>query len=151
MDMPDRLHFQPVSLDQLAELARLAEAAARRAYAPYSRFFVGAAILLESGEMVAGCNVENASYRLTTCAEQTAIAAAVAQFGPGIRLQAVVVVNLNQSPCQPCGACRQTIAEFAAPEATIMFPGLEGTAVSCTLAELLPGAFQLQLKTVENS
>jgi cytidine deaminase len=128
---------------ELTNLSQAAEAAAHRAYAPYSRFFVGAAILLESGEVVTGCNVENASYRLTCCAEQTAIASAVAQFGPAIRLRAVVVANLNQSACQPCGACRQTIAEFAPPDATIVFPGAEGKASSCTLAELLPGAFVL--------
>jgi cytidine deaminase len=100
----------------LAELARVAEEAAHQAYAPYSRFFVGAAVLLDAGpgegEMVRGCNVENASYRLTTCAEQTAIATAVALYGPRIRLRAVAVHNLNETACQPCGACRQTIAEF---------------------------------------
>jgi len=130
---------------RLAELGRLAEAAAHHAYAPYSRFFVGAAILLESGEMVSGCNVENASYRLTTCAEQTAIAAAVAKFGPEIRIRAVAVHNLNQTACQPCGACRQTIAEFAPASAVISFPGPDGPA-TCTLADLLPSAFQLQGK-----
>jgi cytidine deaminase len=130
---------------QLDELSRLAEAVAHRAYAPYSRFYVGAAILLESGEMLAGCNVENASYRLTTCAEQNAIAAAVARFGPGIRIQALAVHNLNGTPCQPCGACRQTIAEFAAATALIAFPGPDGPA-SCTLAELLPSAFRLEEK-----
>jgi cytidine deaminase len=128
---------------QLAELARLAEVAAHRAYAPYSHFYVGAAILLESGEIVTGCNVENASYRLTTCAEQTAIASAVAQFGPGIRLQAVVVANLNNTACQPCGACRQTIAEFAPPTASITFPGPNAASTTTTLADLLPGAFAL--------
>ena len=127
---------------QLADLTRLAEAAAHRAYAPYSHFFVGAAILLETGEIVTGCNVENASYRLTTCAEQTAIASAVAQFGPTIRVQAVVIANLNQTACQPCGACRQTIAEFAPPTATITFPSATGTTTT-TLADLLPAAFVL--------
>ncbi len=127
---------------QLAELSRLAEAAAHQAYAPYSHFYVGAAILLESGEIVTGCNVENASYRLTTCAEQTAIASAVLQFGPKIRILAVAVQNLNQSACQPCGACRQTIAEFAAPEAVILFPSQSGP-TQCTLADLLPATFHL--------
>ena len=134
---------------QLAELARLAEAAAHKAYAPYSHFYVGAAILLESGEIVTGCNVENASYRLTTCAEQTAIASAVAKFGPGIRIAAVVVANLNETACQPCGACRQTIAEFAPAHATIVFPGPNAITTQTTLADLLPGGFQL--KTVGDS
>ena len=140
--MPDA-PLQPVTTDQLAELSRLAEAVARNAYAPYSQFFVGAALLLESGEIVTGCNVENASYRLTSCAEQAAIARAVAEYGPAIRLRAVVVANLNNTACQPCGACRQTIAEFAPPTATIVFPAAEGNASSCTLADLLPAAFVL--------
>ena len=124
-----------------AELLRQSEAAAHRAYAPYSRFFVGAAILLESGEIVTGCNVENASFRLTTCAEQGAIASAVAAFGPGIRIRAVAVSNLNRAPCQPCGACRQTLAEFAGPDTLIFYPG-EGEE-ACTLADLLPASFRL--------
>jgi cytidine deaminase len=135
-----------VTAAQLAALSRHAEAAARQAYAPYSNFFVGAAILIDtpSGEthIVAGCNVENASYRLTTCAEQTAIASAVLQYGPKIRVRAVAVQNLNQSACQPCGACRQTIAEFAAAEAIILFPSHSGP-TQCTLAELLPASFHL--------
>ena len=133
----------PATPTQLAELSRLAEAAAHRAYAPYSHFFVGAAILLESGQIVTGCNVENASYRLTTCAEQTAIASAVSQYGPAIRIRAVVVANLNQTACQPCGACRQTIAEFAPPDATIVFPAADGPATT-TLADLLPASFTLE-------
>jgi cytidine deaminase len=133
-----------VSADQIRELARLAEAAAHQAYAPYSRFFVGAAVLLESGEIVTGCNVENASYRLTCCAEQTAIARAVAEFGPAIRLRAVAVHNLNATACQPCGGCRQTIAEFAPGDAMVFYPGEGGATRSCTVAELLPGAFKLE-------
>lgn len=131
-----------VSSDQLLELSRLAESVAHRAYAPYSRFFVGAAILLGSGDIVCGCNVENSSFRLTTCAEQNAIAAAVARFGPTIRILAVAVHNLNQSACQPCGACRQTISEFASPAATILYPTAGGTS-TCTLGELLPSSFHL--------
>jgi cytidine deaminase len=132
---------------QLEDLSRAAEAAAHNAYAPYSRFYVGAAILLESGETVIGCNVENASYRLTTCAEQTAIAAAVASLGPGIRIRAVAVHNLAVVSCQPCGACRQTIAEFAPPEALILYPGAEGKPATCTLADLLPSSFKLAVET----
>ena len=132
-----------LSAVQLEELARAAEAAAHQAYAPYSRFFVGAAMLLESGETVVGCNVENASYRLTTCAEQTAICSAVARYGPAIRIRAVAVHNLNATACQPCGACRQTIAEFAPPDAVIVYPGPDGKPATCTLAELLPSSFKL--------
>lgn len=133
-----------ITPDQSSQLQAAAEAAARHAYAPYSKFFVGAAILLESGEIVSGCNVENASYRLTTCAEQTAIASAVAIHGPSIRISAVTVHNLNQTACQPCGACRQTIAEFAPLTATISYPGTGGKFVTCTLADLLPSAFSLE-------
>ena len=129
--------------DQLSALARLAEEAAHHAYAPYSRFRVGAAVLLESGESVSGCNVENASFRLTTCAEQSAIAQAVTRFGPEIRLLAVAVHNLNRTASEPCGACRQTIAEFSRPDATILFPGEAGITRTCTLADLLPSSFKL--------
>jgi cytidine deaminase len=128
---------------QLEELSHKAEAAAQNAYAPYSRFYVGAALLLESGEIVIGCNVENASYRLTTCAEQTAIAAAVAAHGPAIRILAIAIYNRNQTACQPCGACRQTIAEFAAPEAIVLYPGAYEIE-RCTLADLLPATFKLE-------
>jgi cytidine deaminase len=132
----------PPTEAEITDLALHAERAAHNAYAPYSKFFVGAAILLESGEIVTGCNVENASYRLTTCAEQTAIAAAVGSFGPKIRLRAIAIHNLNNTACQPCGACRQTIAEFADPATLILFPGPSGPA-SCTLADLLPQSFSL--------
>ncbi len=128
----------PAELDRLTAAAA---AVAHHAYAPYSNFFVGAAILLESGQIVTGCNVENASYRLTSCAEQAAIASAVALHGPNIRIRAVVVANLAQVPCQPCGACRQTIAEFASPSTLIAFPGPAGALTTCTLADLLPAAF----------
>ena len=130
---------------RLAELSARAEAAARNAYAPYSRFSVGAALLLESGEIVTGCNVENASYRLTTCAEQTAIAAAVAMHGPAIRIRAVAVHNLNDTACQPCGACRQTIAEFAGEDTVVVYPAGNGRRERCTLGELLPATFKLDI------
>ncbi len=130
---------------QMEELRGRAATAAHQAYAPYSRFYVGAAVLLESGEIVTGCNVENASYRLTTCAEQTAIAAAVAQYGPAIRIVAIAVHNLNGTACQPCGACRQTIAEFAGPDALVVFPAGAGESSTCTLGELLPASFKLSV------
>jgi cytidine deaminase len=128
---------------EIADLHHHATAAAQNSYSPYSRFRVGAAILLETGQIVAGPNVENASYRLTSCAEQAAIAAAVAQHGPGIRIRAVAVVNLNGAACTPCGACRQTILEFATPGTAIFYPSAAGETVSTTIAALLPAAFTL--------
>ena len=134
---------------EISLLNKAAAAAAQNSYSPYSRFRVGAAILLEPGAnvtpntIVAGTNVENASYRLTTCAEQAAIAAAVARFGPAIRIRAVAIANLNSAACMPCGACRQSIAEFAAPETPVFYPGATGETVATTLAALLPAAFSL--------
>jgi cytidine deaminase len=121
---------------------RAAEAA-RNSYSPYSRFRVGAAVLLQDGAIVAGANVENASYRLTFCAEQAAIAAAVTLYGPQIRIRAVAIVNLNGAACAPCGACRQTILEFSTPETAVFYPSATGDTVSTTLAALLPDAFRL--------
>ena len=139
---------------EVAELHRRATEAAQRSYSPYSHFRVGAAVLLHGGEVgegaiVVGTNVENASYRLTCCAEQSAIAAAVSQYGPGIRIRAVAVVNLNGAACMPCGACRQTILEFAGAEAAIFYPSGPGESgageiISTTLGELLPAAFHLK-------
>jgi len=129
-----------------SELEALAQAACASSYAPYSNFHVGAAIQLTSGQIVTGCNVENASYRLTTCAEQNAIAAAVAQYGPAIRIAAVAIANAATTACQPCGACRQTIAEFAASTASVSFPGEGGVTVHTTLGELLPAAFEFPAK-----
>ena len=122
--------------------------AAHHAYAPYSHFRVGAAVLLESGHTVTGCNVENASYRLTTCAEQTAITRAVAEYGAHIRIMAVAVANVDGSvACQPCGACRQTIAEFADDSCRIFYPGDGGDPAECTLEDLLPASFTLKAAT----
>ena len=125
-----------------AGLRAAAVEAAGRAYAPYSRFYVGAAVLLETGEVVTGCNVENASYRLTCCAEQVAVGRAVAEFGPGVGVVAVAVANADATKaCSPCGACRQTLAEFAAGECPVFYPGEGGVAASCILGELLPAGF----------
>ena len=132
-----------VSEAEKAELRELAAEAAGRAYAPYSGFRVGAALLLEDGVVVTGCNVENCSYRLTSCAEQGAIARAVAERGPGVRLRAVAVANLNGAASMPCGACRQTLAEFGGDEVVVLYPGETG-AMETTLGELLPSAFRAE-------
>jgi len=114
----------------------------KRAHAPYSKFRVGAAILLSNGKIFSGCNVENASYGMTNCAERTAIFSAVAALGPKIEIRAVTVVNDQGVPCSPCGACRQVIYEFG-PNATIYFQGAHGPK-QAHITELLPEGFRLQ-------
>jgi cytidine deaminase len=126
-----------------ADLQQRAIAVAHHAYAPYSNFRVGAAVLLTDGAIVTGCNVENASYRLTVCAEQVAIATAVSLHGPGIRIRAVAVANLNKTASQPCGACRQTIHEFSTLDTIVFFPAENGTIAEATIGALLPAAFLL--------
>ncbi len=125
-----------------AKLVRSAKKAMKNAYAPYSQFRVGAAILLSNGQIFRGCNVENASYGMTNCAERTAIFAAVAELGPKIEIRAVSVVNDHGVPCSPCGACRQVIYEFG-PHATIFFQGSTGPK-QAHITELLPEGFRLQ-------
>jgi cytidine deaminase len=126
---------------QRATLLQTARSAMKKAYAPYSKFRVGAAILTNTGKIFAGCNVENASYGMTNCAERTAIFAAVAELGPKLEVTAVAVVNDQGVPCSPCGACRQVIYEFG-PEAIIFFQGTEGEK-QAHITELLPEGFRL--------
>lgn len=118
-----------------------ATAAAAKAYAPYSRFQVGCALLTEQGNLFTGCNVENASYGLTICAERSTIFHAVAEEGPGMKIAELAVIALgNEFP--PCGACRQVIAEFAGPETPVWFLR-DGKPVAMTMAELLPASFRI--------
>jgi cytidine deaminase len=124
-----------------AKLLRTAKKVMKNAHAPYSKFRVGAAILLSNGKIFSGCNVENASYGMTNCAERTAIFSAVSQLGPDIRIRAVAVVNDQGVPSSPCGACRQVIYEFG-PDATIFFPGANGFK-QAHITELLPEGFRL--------
>lgn len=131
-----------LSETRIRSLREQAAHAARNAYAPYSHFHVGAALLLQDGHVITGCNVENASYRLTTCAEQAAIARAVVERGPRTRIVAVAIANADPAvACQPCGACRQSIAEFADASCRIFYPGDAGTPGACALADLLPASF----------
>jgi cytidine deaminase len=121
-----------------AALARAARAARRRAYAPYSGFRVGAAV--RAGDTIhAGCNIENASYGLTVCAERVAVAAAVAAGAR--RIDAIAVASGTDEPTPPCGACLQTLAEFAGPELPVRLVGARGGTTDTTLGELLPRAF----------
>lgn len=128
--------------DQKDHLLKLAREAQQNAYAPYSKFRVGAAVLLENGDIFTGCNVENASYGLTNCAERSAIFAAVSKLGGNnVKIRAVAVVNDHGVPCSPCGACRQVIAEFG-PEAILWYQGRSGIQES-TMEHLLPDCFRL--------
>ncbi|MCU1271601.1 MAG: cytidine deaminase [Acidobacteriaceae bacterium] len=128
-----------VQRDQLLQAAR---AAMQHAYAPYSHFKVGAALLTAKDEIISGCNVENASYGLSNCAERTAIFSAMAQSGPGLVIKAIAVVNDQGVPCSPCGACRQVIYECG-PEAIVIFQSANGWKES-PITELLPEGFRLQ-------
>ncbi len=125
-------------------LRELALAAAANSYSPYSRFRVGSALLLTNGSVVSGCNVENCSYRLTSCAEQAAVVRAVSEHGPAVRLAAVAVANLNGAASMPCGACRQTLSEFGDDTTLILYPGEGGEPGETTLGALLPHAFRLE-------
>src|SRR5579875_2384377 len=129
-----------VSEEVLSELRTAAEEAANLAYAPYSQFNVGAAVLLDDGRMVTGCNVENLSYGLTSCAERNAVFRAISERGPGTKIVAVAVTNTRGTMCAPCGACRQVLHEFAAAEAVITYRIEDGWATR-PFHELLPDAF----------
>ncbi|MFZ0911849.1 MAG: cytidine deaminase [Candidatus Korobacteraceae bacterium] len=122
-------------------LIKTAQEVRNRAYAHYSKFRVGAAVLTQSGRIFAGCNVENSSYRLTTCAEQAAISNAVAQEGKNMKIRAVAVTAGEDIPCSPCGACRQMIFEFG-PDARVLFSTKEGEA-DWSIEDLLPEGFRL--------
>ena len=124
--------------DQLRDLESAARAAAGQAYAPYSRFSVGAALLTEDGSLFTGANVENASYGLSNCAERSAIFAATSA---GHReLSCIVVYTPTPTPTSPCGACRQVINEFG-PTARIISICNGPGRIDTTLDALLPGAF----------
>lgn len=125
-----------VNLDRLFAVARNAQS---RAYAPYSRFRVGAAVATETDLFFAGCNVENAAYPATTCAEASAVASMV--VGGATRIVAIMVVGDGEKLVTPCGNCRQIIREFGTPETAIHIAGPQGIRASFTLTELLPESF----------
>jgi cytidine deaminase len=125
--------------DPIEALFEAAKAAQARAYAPYSRFPVGAAIRADDGRVYAGVNVENAAYPLGTCAEAGAIAAMV--LGGGRRIEAILVLGPGEALCTPCGGCRQRIREFAAPDCPVLIAGPAGIRARLTLEGLLPHAF----------
>ena len=113
--------------------------AREKAYVPYSKFQVGAALLVEDGTVYHGCNIENSAYSMTNCAERTAFFKAVSE---GVRtFKALAVVGDTEGPISPCGACRQVIAEFCDGAMPVYLTNLKGDVLETTVAALLPGAF----------
>lgn len=136
--MPVRRNVSRLSEADLVKLRRAANLARRNAYAPYSRFPVGAAVKTKDGRIFAGCNVENSSYGLTSCAERNAIFQAIASGAKEI--VAVVVAGGRRDPAPPCGACRQVISEFG-PGAELRSYSTTGRDSTWTMSYLLPSAF----------
>lgn len=122
---------------EIQKLMDCAIKARENAYSPYSHFAVGAALLCEDGTLYEGCNIENASYGLTNCAERTAIFKAVSEGH--IKFKALAVVADTEGPCAPCGACRQVMVEFKIP--LIIMGNLMGDIKIVSMEELLPFSF----------
>ena len=123
------------------DLLEAARQAFQNAYVPYSNFRVGAALRTKAGRIVAGANVENSSFGLTRCAEQSAIQA-MATAGER-EFEELVVFTASEPPASPCGACRQVLAEFS-PHAVVHLVNGAGETITTTVADLLPGAFRLE-------
>ncbi|WNB93488.1 cytidine deaminase [Bacillus sp. NEB1478] len=122
--------------EQLIEQAKLAR---EKAYVPYSKFKVGAALLSEDGNVYNGANIENAAYSLTCCAERTALFKAYTEGDT--KFSAIAVVADTKRPVPPCGACRQVISELCPPEMPVYLTNLNGDVQELKVKELLPGAF----------
>lgn len=131
------MEIAPTIKDELIAAAREAAASA---YCPYSRFRVGAAVLTDSGQIYSGCNVENASYGLTICAERNAVFQAVSRNLTPLVIRMVVVYTPTPEPAAPCGACRQVINEFG-PDAQVLSVCDGPEVIALRLSELLPAAF----------
>jgi len=131
--------------DTLAQLRTRAMEAAQHAYAPYSKFCVGAALLFDDGSVALGCNVENMSYGLTSCAERNALFRAISERGAGRRIRAIAVANRNGAASPPCGACRQVMSEFVTADAVVTFPGENGPETH-RFAEMFPWSFRLETR-----
>jgi cytidine deaminase len=125
-----------VNIDQLIEEAKKAR---DKAYVPYSKFGVGAALLTTDGKVYHGCNIENAAYSMCNCAERTALFKAYSEGDRNFQLLAVVADT--ERPCSPCGACRQVISELCPRDMKVVLTNLKGDIQEITVEELLPGAF----------
>lgn len=125
-----------VNIEQLIKEAKTAR---EMAYTPYSKFNVGAALLTNDGKIYRGCNIENAAYSMTNCAERTAIFKAISEGDKNF--VAIAVVADTKRPVPPCGACRQVIAELCPKDMKVILTNLQGDIEELTVKELLPGAF----------
>jgi len=125
-----------VNIEQLMEEAKKAR---DKAYVPYSKFGVGAALLTTDGKVYHGCNIENAAYSMCNCAERTALFKAYSEGDRDFNMMAVVADT--DRPCSPCGACRQVISELCPSDMKVILTNLKGDVKELTVAELLPGAF----------
>jgi len=131
--------MQMVSNEVLIEEAKKAQL---KAYVPYSKFKVGAALLAEDGTIYHGCNIENAAYSMTNCGERTALFSAIAQGTT--KFAKLAVVADTDRPVPPCGACRQVISELCSADMEVILTNLQGDVGVLTVAELLPGAFNME-------
>ena len=129
--------------DAFDDLLALARAAREQAYAPYSNFPVGAALLTRDGRSFSGCNVENASYGLCNCAERTALFSAIAAGCRPGDFAALAVIADTDNPVSPCGACRQVMSELCDDAMPVLLANLHGDTRQTTVSALLPGSFKL--------
>lgn len=130
-------------MDRLA-LVALAKQAMDKAYVPYSNFKVGSALLDRNGQVHLGCNVENAAYGPTNCAERTALFRAIADGAAPRSFQAIAVIGDTPTPITPCGVCRQVLIELCPPDMPVYMANVRGDIEETTVAELLPGAFTMK-------
>lgn len=135
----------PAMPDAFNDLLALARSAREQAYAPYSNFLVGAALLTRDGRRFSGCNVENASYGLCNCAERTALFNAIAAGCRPGDFTAIAVIADTDAPVSPCGACRQVMAELCGDAMPVLLANLHGDSEQTSVGALLPGSFKLPL------
>lgn len=133
-----------ITIDAAALINKAIEAR-ENAYAPYSHFKVGCALLDQDGQVHLGCNVENAAYGPTNCAERTALFRAIADGKKAGTFKALAVVGDTLRPISPCGVCRQVMIELCSPDMLVMMSNLSGNYIETTVAELLPGAFNQEV------
>lgn len=124
--------------EEFKKLIKEAEKARKKAYTPYSKFKVGAAVLCADGKIFTGCNIENASFGLAVCAERVAIFKAISEGST--KFEAIAVISDTDKPCSPCGACRQVISEFG-KDIPLIMANLKGDFKIKKIKELLPEAF----------